>query len=197
MPRNSCPWQRARTRATVLTVTKDPSNDRWDAAQEGAELLREGENDAAVDELERVIASDANNEYAHFFLGSAHFEKGRFDKAMKAYLRALEIAPTYLGALVHLGHTLRMIGKFGEALRVGREALERSPEDGDALHLIALVHYARGEKAAAIKYLERFLATRPELEVSNEAEGMLRMLRGQIVTPAPAGEPTKPDRELN
>lgn len=171
-------------------MKNDPSNDRWDAAQEGAELLREGEADAAVEELERVIASDADNEYAFFFLGSAHFEKGRFDKAMKAYLRALEIAPTYLGALVSLGHTLRVTGKFGEALRVGREALERSPDDGDALHLIALVHYARGEKAAAVKYLERFLASKPELEAANEAEGLLRMLRGQI-------DETKPDHELN
>jgi len=179
----------------VEDVTDDRANAKWDAAQEGAELLREGEADAAIDELERVIAEDAHNEYAHYFLGAAHFEKGRFEKAMKAYLRALEIAPTYLGALVHLGHALRMLGKHGEALRVGREALERSPEDGDALHLIALVHYARGEKAAAIKYLERYLATRPELEAANEAEGMLRMLRGQIDTSTPTTG--TPDRELN
>ncbi len=180
-------------------MAEDPSSARWDAAQEGAELLREGEADAAVDELEQVIARDAENEYAYFFLGSAHFERGRFEKAMKAYLRALELAPGYLGALVHLGHTLRMMGKHGEALRVGREALERSPEDADALHLLALVHHARGEKAAAIKYFERFLATRPELEAANEAEGLLRMLRGQIdayAAPTPGGG-TKSDRELN
>ena len=109
---------------------------------------------------------------------------------MKAYLSALEIAPTYLGALVHLGHTLRMMGKLPEALRVGRQALERSPEDGDVLHLLGLIHYARGEKAAAIKYFERFLGTKPELEAANEAEGLLRMLRGQI-------DETKPDHELN
>ncbi len=190
----------ARRACHGLGVATDPSNDRWDAAQEGAELLREGENDAAVVELERVIVADPDNEYAFFFLGSAHFERGRFDKAMKAYMRALEIAPTYLGALVHLGHTLRMIGKHGEALRIGRVALERSPEDGDALHLIALTHYARGEKAAAIKYFERFLGTRPELEAANEAEGLLQMLRGQIVPPSAAPAETdeaKPDYELN
>lgn len=171
-------------------MAEDLSGKRWDDAQEGAELLREGQADAAIDELERVIASDPKNEYAFYFLGAAHFERGRFEKAMKAYLSALELAPGYLGALVHLGHTLRMMGKHGEALRVGREALERSPEDGDALHLVALVHYGRGEKAAAVKYLERFLATKPELEAANEAEGMLRMLRGQI-------DETKPDHELN
>lgn len=171
-------------------MKKDDSGDRWDAAQEGAELLREGEVDRAIDELERVVADDPSNEYGFFFLGSAHFEKQRFEKAMKAYLRALEIAPDYLGALVHLGHTLRMLGKYGEAMRVAREALERSSDDPDALYLLAMVHYARGEKAAAVKYLELFLATRPELEAANEAEGLLRMLRGQI-------DETKPDHEIN
>lgn len=174
----------------VLAVTKDVSGDRWDAAQEGAELLREGEIDRAVDELERVVREDPNNEYGFFFLGSAHFEKQRFEKAMKAYLRALEIAPDYLGALVHLGQTLRMLGKYGEAMRVAREALERSGDDPDALYLLGMVHYARGEKAAAIKYLELFLKARPELEAANEAEGLIRMLRGQI-------DETKPDHELN
>jgi tetratricopeptide (TPR) repeat protein len=158
----------------------DETGDRWDAAQEGAELLREGEADLAVDELERVIATDAQNEYAFFFLGSAHFETGRFDKAMKAYLRALEIAPTYLGAMVHLGHSLRMMGKHAEALRTGREALKRAPEDPDAMHLVALAHYARGEGAAAAHYLERYLATRPELEAAQEAEGLLKVLRGEV-----------------
>ncbi len=153
--------------------------DRWEAAQEGAELLREGEAELAVEELERVVAEDAENEYAHFFLGSAHFEKGRFEKAMKAYVRALEIAPGYLGAMVHLGHSLRMLGKLAEALRVGREALKLRPDDADAIHLVALSHYARGEGAAAAHYLERFLALKPELEAAQEAEGLLRVLCGQ------------------
>jgi tetratricopeptide (TPR) repeat protein len=158
-------------------------DERWDAAQEGAELLREGEAELAVEELLRVIANDADNEYAYFFLGSAHFEKGRFEKAMKAYMRALEIAPSYLGAMVHLGHSLRMMGKHAEALRVGREALKRSPEDADAIHLVALAHYARGEGAAAAHYLERFLALRPELEAAQEAEGLLQVLRGEVARP--------------
>ncbi len=158
----------------------DETGERWEAAQEGAELLREGEPDLAVQELERVIGVDPENEYAFFFLGSAHFEKARFEKAMKAYLRALEIAPGYLGAMVHLGHSLRMLGKHAEALRMGREALKLKPEDADAIHLVALAHYARGEGAAAAHYLERFLALRPELEAAHEAEGLLQVLRGEV-----------------
>lgn len=166
--------------------------EKWDAAQEGAELLRDGEVDAALRELERVIGDDAENEYAFFFLGAGHFEKGAFDKAMKAYLRALEIAPQYLGAMVSLGHTLRMLGRHQESIRVARQILARAPDDGDAFYLLGLAHYARGERAAATEYLQRFLATRPEVEVANEVQGLLQVLTGDV-----EGGQGGPDPSLN
>ena len=156
---------------------------KWDAAQEGAELLRDGEIDAAIRELEALIEVDDRNEYAFFFLGSAHFEKAQFDKAMKASLKALDLAPQYLGAMVQLGHSLRMLGRHGEAIRVARQILAREGGDGDALYLLGLCHYARGERAAAAEYLNRFLGTRPELEVANEVNGLLQMLRGEVEPP--------------
>ncbi len=170
--------------------------EKWDAAQEGAELLRDGEPDKAIAELEKVIEADERNEYAFFFLGSAHFEKGAFDKALKAYLEALAIAPQYLGAMVHLGHTLRMLGRHQEAIRLARQILTRAPEDGDALYLLGLSHYARGERAAASEYLQRFLTTRPEMEVANEVGGLLQVLSGdaEIIPPEPSGGP---DRGMN
>src|SRR5262245_56141030 len=131
----------------------DRDAERWDAAQEGAELVREGEIDAAIAELERVIEGDADNAYAYFFLGAAHFEVGHFEKAMKAYVLALDRAPDYLGAMVSLGHTLRMLGRYDQALRMGRAVLERDANDADALYLMGLTHYARGDEAAAASYL--------------------------------------------
>lgn len=155
--------------------------ERWDAAQEGAELLREGDLDAAIAELERVIEADDGNAYAYYFLGAAHFEKGTLEKAMKAYVLALDHAPNYLGAMIGLGHTLRLMGRYDQALRMGREVLARSPEDSDALYLMGLVHYARGEGAAAAKYLRRFLDTNPEFEVAHEVRGLLEILEGRVV----------------
>lgn len=153
---------------------------RWDSAQEGAELVREGDFDGAIDELERVIEGDPDNQYAYYFLGCAHFEKGNFDKAMKAYVLALDRAPEYLGAMVHLGHTLRMLGRYDQALRMGREVLARDANDPDALYLMGLVHYARGDESAAAGYLRRFLDTQPELEVAQEARGLLEILEGRV-----------------
>lgn len=154
--------------------------ERWDAAQEGAELVREGEIDAAIAELERVVTDDPGNPYGYFFLGAAHFEQGNFEKAMKAYVVALDRAPEYLGAMVSLGHTLRMLGRHDQALRMGRSVLERSKDDADALYLMALSHYARGDEAASASYLRRFLATKPELEAAQEARGLLEILEGRF-----------------
>lgn len=163
-------------------MSDDTRNEEaWEEAEEAGELLREGDPDAAIQTAERIISVNAKNEYAHFFLGCAHFEKGEFAQALKAFVRALEITPTYVGAMVHLGQTLRMLGRYDEAIRMGQEVLKRRADDPDALHLIGLVHFTRGDTRSAVEYLERFLRTRPEIEVAMEVEGMLQTLRGEVI----------------
>ncbi len=152
----------------------------WEAAEEGAELLREGRTDDAIAALKRAISEDPTNPYAFYFLGSAHFEQERWQHALKAYLSAIELSPDYLGAMVGAGHCLRMMGKHREALRLGRQILDHKSDDADALYLMGLVHFQRGEEAAAKKYLEAFLATRPEAETLLEVQGMLEMIEGRI-----------------
>jgi len=167
--------------------------ERWDAAEEGAELVREGDYDGAVAELEGVVGRDPDNEYAYFFLGCAHFERGAFDKAMKAYVLALEKAPRYVGAMVHLGHTLRMLGRYNQALRMGQQVFLIDKNDPDALYLMGLTHYARGDEAAAAKYLTRFLETNPEIEVAYEVRGMIQTLQGDVVPAAPDEDTVEDD----
>ncbi|MGF1466249.1 MAG: tetratricopeptide repeat protein [Sandaracinaceae bacterium] len=160
-------------------MTVDSDGMRWEAAQEGAELLREGATSAAIAELETVLGVDADNPYALYFLGSAYFEDGDFDRALKAYVLALEAAPDYLGAMVGAAHSLRMMGRLAQALRMGQQVLARSPDDADGLYVLGLVHYARGEEEKALGYLERFLETGPEIEVAQEVRGLVTILRGQ------------------
>ncbi len=154
--------------------------ERWDAAQEGAERLREGDVEGAIEELERLALEQPENEYAFFFLAGAHFERGAFDKAMKGYLMALEKAPEYLGAMVGLGQTLRLMGRYDQALRMGRQVLARDKNDSDGLYLMGLTHYAIGNEAAAKGYLERFVESGAELEVVQEARGLLEILGGRV-----------------
>jgi tetratricopeptide (TPR) repeat protein len=153
--------------------------EHWDAAQEGAELVREEEHAAAIAVLSELLLLEPDNEYAYYYLGCAHYELEQYDKALKAYVEALTLAPTYLGAMVNAGHALRMLGRYPEAIRMAQQVLARAPDDSDALFLVGAVSFARGDDAQAQMYLERFLQTNPELEVASEVEGMLELLRSR------------------
>lgn len=72
-----------------------------------------------------------------------------------------------------------MTGDSRGAIREGLIALTQAPGDPDALHAIGLAYHARGDDAAAIKYLDAFLATNPELEVALETRAILGALRGE------------------
>jgi tetratricopeptide (TPR) repeat protein len=159
----------------------------WDAAEEGAELVSEGEYALAIATLSEVVTREPDNPYALFFLGAALFETGELQRALKAYLEALQLRPDYLGALIGAGWALHSLGRYREALKVGRQLLLKKKEDPDGLYLLGLCHYALGDAAAALGYLSRFLNTRPEIEVAIEVEGLIKVLRGEI-QPLPSGE---------
>ena len=167
----------------------DAQSARWEAAEEGMELLHAGEADRAIDELLRVAQQDPQNEYAFHFLGHAYFQKEAFPEALKSYVEALKLAPEYAGAMVGAGQTLRMMGEYDRAIRMGQRVLAQQEDDGDGLFLVGAAHFQKGENKAAQRYLERFLETSPELEVALEVEGMLQVVRGEVL-PFPGAEDT-------
>jgi cytochrome c-type biogenesis protein CcmH/NrfG len=164
-------------------------SERWQAAEEGMELLHDGEVDRAIDELLRVSRSDPGNEYAFHFLGHAYFEKQAYREALKSYVEALNLAPDYVGAMVGAGQTLRMLGEYDRAIRMGQRVLQKQEDDGEGLFLVGAAHFQKGENQAAKRYLERFLETSPELEIALEVEGMLQVIRGEVL-PFPGAEDT-------
>jgi cytochrome c-type biogenesis protein CcmH/NrfG len=165
----------------------DLQSKRWEAAEEGMELLHAGEVDQAVAELLRVAREDSHNEYAFHFLGHAYFEKEAYPEALKSYIEALRLAPEYVGAMIGAGQTLRMMGEYDRAIRMGQRVLQNDRDDPDALFLVGAAHFQKGENQQAKRYLERYLETGPELEVALEVEGMLQVVRGEVL-PFPTAE---------
>jgi tetratricopeptide (TPR) repeat protein len=152
---------------------------RWDAVEEATELLHEERYHEALVALREVITSDPQNPYAYYFLAIALFESGETEAARDAYRACLRIAPSHLGARVALCHVLRMLGDLRGAISEGMKALSQSPGDADALHAVGLAYYARGDQAAAKKYLGAFLDAKPEFEVAVEVRAMLDALEAK------------------
>jgi tetratricopeptide (TPR) repeat protein len=158
-----------------MSTTDEDAKDRahWEAVEEATELLHEERFREAMVSLRNVITRDAKNSYAYYFLGIAFFEVGELEPSRDAYRACLAIAPKHLGARVALTHVLRQMGDLREALKEGLAALSQAPGDADALHAIGLVYLARGDDAAARRYLEAFLETKPEFEVATEVRAIL------------------------
>jgi tetratricopeptide (TPR) repeat protein len=161
-----------------MSTTDEDAKDRahWEAVEEATELLHEERFREAMVSLRNVITRDAKNSYAYYFLGIAFFEVGELEPSRDAYRACLALAPKHLGARVALTHVLRQMGDLREALKEGIAALSQAPGDADALHAIGLVYLARGDDAAARRYLEAFLETKPEFEVATEVRAILEDL---------------------
>jgi Flp pilus assembly protein TadD len=161
-----------------MTTAEQDDARRWGEVEEATELLHEERFREAMVELRDVIKRDPRNAYAYYFLGIAFFEVGETESARDAYAACVRLAPGHLGARVALSHVLRMLGDTKGAVREGMEVLERAPSDPDALHAVGLAYHARGDAAGARRYLEAFLATKPEFEVAVETRALLETLPG-------------------
>ncbi|HTB75164.1 MAG TPA: tetratricopeptide repeat protein [Polyangiaceae bacterium] len=164
---------------TAKTEEEQRDGIRWAAVEEATELLHEERFREALVELRRVLQEDPKNPYAYYFLGIGLFEVGEVEASRDAYTASLKLAPTHLGARVALVHVLRMTGDSRGAIREGLTALSQAPGDPDALHAIGLAYHARGDEPAAVKYLEAFLETNPELEVALETRAIVAALKGE------------------
>jgi tetratricopeptide (TPR) repeat protein len=148
----------------------------WDAVEEAAELLQEERYPDALVALREVLRADPRNPYAYHYLGVAFFETAQREAARDAYRAALRLSPSYLGARIGLSHTLRILGDIEGALREAKEAQRRFPKDADAMHAAGLAHAARGDREAARRNLQGFLASSPEFEAATEVRAVLEML---------------------
>ncbi len=148
----------------------------WDAVEEATELLHEERYHEALLALRDVLKKDSQNPYAFYFLGMGLYESGELEASRDAYRACLKIAPQHLGARVALCHVLRAQGDLRESIKEGMQALSQAPADPDALHAVGLAYLARGDDAAARRYLEAFLATKPEFEVATEVRATLASL---------------------
>ncbi|ULB45237.1 tetratricopeptide repeat protein, partial [Limnospira fusiformis KN01] len=69
--------------------------------------------------VEQVWANDGSDSYfAHHRLGEALEELGRFDEAIEAYRRSLELQPESTGSVLSLSRVLRRVGRVEEAQMV-------------------------------------------------------------------------------
>lgn len=97
------------------------------------EYFQENNYSLAEPLLNQLILKNAKSPEVFQMLGTIYYDQGKFNKAIRAFRRALELDPAYTDASVGLSIILNDIGKYEEGRKVFEEARQilqrRSGED--------------------------------------------------------------------
>ncbi len=91
-------------------------------------LNNEGDKEAVLALMDRVVSNYSNNPHAHFAYARLAFQSKQYDKAKQQVEAALELKPDYDAALSLLARTQMMQGETDEALEIMRKLVERDPQ---------------------------------------------------------------------
>ena len=92
-----------------------------------------GEYEAAVDQLQEVLAIDPNHSLSHLNLGNALYRLGRYPAAESEFRRAIQLNPNLTDAHFNLGTLLRWRGEFAAAETALRRAMKLNPRNPEPL----------------------------------------------------------------
>lgn len=132
--------------------------------------FRDGKYNLAEPLLNQMILQNEKTAEVFHMLGTIYYDQGKFNKAIKAFQRALELDPLFTDASVGLSIILNDLGRYDEGQKVFEEAqtlLQRKnlSEDGYVNEKLALKHDELGEMyfhhaqyADAIEQYKRALA---------------------------------------
>lgn len=99
------------------------------------EHFRGGNYRIAEPLLQQLLASNVKNPEVFHMMATIYYDKGKFNKAIKTFRRALEIDPTYTDSSVGLSIILNDLGRYEEGRKVfedAQKALAQKSQTADA-----------------------------------------------------------------
>lgn len=121
-----------------------------DMLSSAREYFRENNYKLAEPLLNQLILKNAKSPEVFHMLGTVYYDQGKFNKAIRAFRRALELEPTFTDASVGLSIILNDLGKYEEGRKVFEEAREllnkqNSSEDPYINEKFSIKHDELGE----------------------------------------------------
>lgn len=146
-----CNWTATRGGKPQALPTPERAAASQRISERAQEAVDRGDLEQAKVELLQLVAQMPRSAEAHQRLGKVLHLQGRMNEAETCFLRANELDPDYVGALIGLGRIEAARGDFPSALRRYDAAVEIEPHDSEA-------HFARAEVLESMNRTDQALA---------------------------------------
>jgi len=103
------------------------------------------EKPEAIESYKQAIRIDPDYRDAHFNLGLAYYNSGKYEEKIESYKQAIRIDPDYADAHYNLGNAYGRSGKYEEAIESYRQALRIDPDDARAHYNLGYVYGESGK----------------------------------------------------
>ena len=131
--------------------------------------------------LDHILSAAPDEPLVLHQKGVLLFRKGCHKAAAEMIERAISLAPDVTVFRRNLCPIYERLGRYQDALRVGHEALDRTPHDLQTLHNLALTHYRKLELDQSIACARRALMLDPAAPGSHFQLAEALLLRGEFV----------------
>ena len=119
-----------------------------------------GRTAAAMDQVNRVLANQPNNDTAHRLLGELLDREGRRQEAQEALVKAVDLRPKYWPNQEQLGLFFYRHGQFREAIAAFTRVAELKPDDAYPFQQLGTLYLAQGDRRKARENFERSIKLR-------------------------------------
>ena len=135
------------------------------------EALNKRDYDQAVSFFQQILKLDAGDYQSWTELATVYLLQKNSAEAEKAYLRAIEIQPAYLLALINLGRLRLSLKNFDGAIDIFTRAVTVKSDSGDANYFLGEAYLQIKKGSKAVGYLNEAL----KLDPIGRAEAHLRL----------------------
>ena len=144
------------------------------------EASLQGNRDAAVEALERVLAEDPAVIDAWVRLGDEQIRQDNTDAAIGSYRKALELKPDYAHAVINLANAYRRAGAEEEAILGYQEFLRLDPRNAMIHYELARMLVDRGELDGADRHMKEAANLSPDMGAAVVGQGAVALLRSDL-----------------
>lgn len=131
------------------TSAIDERDEAADRVEQAEKLLKQKQVPQATALLESACADGAENQQALYLLAVCYRLQRRFDDALAMLERLRKLAPDYARAWQEVGHNLRDLGNFSEAITAYEKAVELNPGLMASWRFLARAHHKAGSAERA------------------------------------------------